>query len=276
MARLPLVLLLVATSAAADPLPKTGDAMALAPYAKLQWNYEAPSDSDAAGKIVIHWFCATTPKAFAKSCDDDLARIINLRDTGKVYVIAYIAGTQRDAKKLDPIRESEGVGRGTVAYGPGVIKLQKQMGITAPTSIVVDVDGKVRAVTTSADINELDARDKLVDSLAGAIKDFTTSYDGPKTAKPGEKFQLSFKVQLANWLSFSNKSPTTFDVTGPKELKCGAAEQKVEGHTLTMTTTCTAPKGVYEAQGHLRFGYATPSGATGAGEDGATYKFEIK
>src|SRR5690349_18356647 len=85
-------------------LPKVGDVLGQsgAPdWPKLTWLYETPSANDAAGRVVVHWFC--TPKISA--CTDDLARIVTLRDTNHVYIVAYINGTQRDAKKLDPIRE---------------------------------------------------------------------------------------------------------------------------------------------------------------------------
>src|SRR5262249_33653534 len=104
-------------SGPAATLPKVGDTLTQGggvDWPKLQWLYEAPSAKDAAGKIVIHWFCQ--PKV--QACTDDLARIVNLRDTSRVYIVAYInAPNSKEAKKLDPIRESEGVGRGTVAFG---------------------------------------------------------------------------------------------------------------------------------------------------------------
>src|SRR5882757_5599894 len=96
-------------SAPATGSPAPGNELALAGNAlwpKLDWLYDVPSPSDAAGKIVIHWFCALKLPA----CVDDLARIVTLRETGKVYIVAYINGTKEQAKKLDPIRESEGVG----------------------------------------------------------------------------------------------------------------------------------------------------------------------
>ncbi len=272
-----LVLALSLTAAAAPTatLPKQGDVLPLAgapEWPKLTWLYDAPSANDAAGKVIVHWFCATKVKA----CVDDLARIITLRDTGKVYIVAYINGGQSDAKKLDPIRESEGVGRGTVAYGPGVAKLVSQMGIkSGEAAFVVDLDGKVKALTSSGDINELDARDSLVTSLAGQIKEFTSSFDGPPTAKPGDKFALSIKIQLASWLAYSQKTPIEFTLTAPKDIKCDKAT-KIDAHTLTATATCSGPKGSYEAQGKIRFGYDAPGGGTGLGDDGTTYKFVIK
>src|SRR5689334_5519038 len=45
--------------------PKPGDVLDLAPAAwgKQAWSFGAPSNNDAAGKVVIHWFC--TPKVSA-------------------------------------------------------------------------------------------------------------------------------------------------------------------------------------------------------------------
>ena len=69
-------------------------------------------------------------------------------------MIAYVNGTKPQAQKLDPIRGSEGVGRGTVAFGPATPKWFKGLGITGPVSIVVDVDGADRpgADLTGADL----------------------------------------------------------------------------------------------------------------------------
>jgi hypothetical protein len=274
-----LVLGLWATTAAAQGMPKPGDALALTAFgdSKIAWTYNAPSTNDAAGRVVIHWFC--TPKVAA--CIDDLARIVTLREAGGVYIVAYINGSQRDAKKLDPIRESEGVGRGTVATGPSVKKLFKQLGIgKGPAAIVVDVDGKVKTVATSGDINELDSRDTIIKSLVDAVKPFTTSNVGPKTAKAGEKLTFNFSVQLASWLSYSQKSPMEFTLQVAKEVKCDSTklsrqQMKITDKTLSATITCTAPRGSYQARGEIRFGYDSPNGAAGLGNDGATWKFEV-
>jgi hypothetical protein len=278
-------LVLFAAAAGAQPaqpkgatLPKAGDAFALAgagEWPKLAWMYAAPSTNDAAGRVVVHWFCSPSPKKVATECADDLARIIGLRDTGHVYVVAYLAGSEREAKKLDPIKESEGIGKGTVAYGPGVVKLMKQLGLTEG-AVVVDVDGTVKVVTTSGDLNELDARDKIVNDLIAGIKDFTTSHDNPATAKIGDKFQLVFKVQLASWLTFNQKNPVElFTVNVTKDVQC-TTSTSIDGHTLVGTATCSGKRGVYEAQSTIRFEYESPSGGHGTGQDGATYKFEIK
>lgn len=269
------------TAAAAQSLPKTGDNLPLTgsgDWPKLTWSYGAPSANDAAGRVVVHWFC--TPGV--SECTDDLARIVTLRENGGVYVVAYINGSQRAAKKLDPIRESEGVGHGTMATGPGVRKLFKQFGIAkGPAAIVVDVDGKVKTVATSGDINELDSRDTIIKGLVEAIKPFTTSNDAPKSAKAGDKLTFTFKVQLASWLTYSKKSPMEFTFQAAKEVKCNATtlrgdQLKIEGKLLTASLTCTAPKGSYQARGEIRFGYDSPNGATGVGNDGATWKFVVE
>lgn len=275
-----LVLGMWATAAAAQGMPKVGDALPLAgagDWPKQTWMYNAPSANDAAGKIVIHWFC--TPRV--SECVDDLARIVTMREGGGVYVVAYINGTQAQAKKLDPIRESEGVGHGTVASGAGVKKLFKQLGIAkGPASIVVDLEGKVKVVTTSGDINELDSRDSIIKGLVESVKAFTTTNEAPKTAKPGEKLVFKLTVQLANWLTFSKTSPMEFTFQAAKDVKCDRTTLKreqleIEGRTLTAKVTCTAPKGVYQARGEIRFGYDSPNGATGLGNDGATWNFTV-
>ena len=59
-------------------------------------------------------------------------------------------------------------------------------------------------------------------------------------------------------------------------MKCEKSSQ-IEGHTLATTATCTGPHGIYEAVLKLRFSYNVPgSTGLGTGEDGATWKFEIK
>jgi hypothetical protein len=260
-------------------MAQPGDMLAINGFldAKMQWTYNAPNQSDAAGRVVIHWFC--TPKVAA--CADDLARLVTLREAGGVYIIAYINGSQRDAKKLDPIRESEGVGRGTLATGPSVKKLFKSLGIAkGPASIVVDVDGKVRTVAVSGDINELDSRDTIIKSLVDSVKPFTTSNQAPKTARAGEKIPFTFTIQLASWLTYSQKTPMEFTLQVAKEVKCDATkltreQMKITDKTLTATITCTAPRGSYQARGEIRFGYDSPTGAAGLGNDGATWKFDV-
>ncbi|HEX5058503.1 MAG TPA: hypothetical protein VFV99_04040 [Kofleriaceae bacterium] len=269
-----LVLVLWATGAAAQGMPKVGDPMTLTGLgdSKLQWSYNAPNANDAAGRVVVHWFC--TPKVAA--CVDDLARIVTLREAGGVYIIAYINGSQRDAKKLDPIRESEGVGRGTVASGPSVKKLFKDLGIAkGPASIVVDVDGKVKLVSTSGDINELDSRDEVIKGLVDAVKPYTTTNKAPTKAKVGEKMTFSITVNLASWLSYSKKSTPQLTFTAAKEVKCEPQHVTQADKAMTVSVTCTAPKGSYQARGDIRFGYDSPNGATGLGQEGATWKFDV-
>jgi hypothetical protein len=268
-----------ASSAAAQSMSKVGDSLSLSPsdWPKLQWAYNAPSANDAAGRVVVHWFCM--PKVAA--CVDDLARIVTLREAGGVYIVAYINGSAAQAKKLDPIRESEGVGRGTVASGAGVKKLFKQLGIAkGPASIVVDVDGKVKAVATSGDINELDSRDTIIKGLVDAVKPFTTANEATKTAKAGEKLTFTITVQLASWLTYGKKPVPEFTFQAAKEVKCDATslkgdQLKIADKTLTATVTCTAPKGSYQARGEIRFGYDSPNGSNGVGNDGASWKFEV-
>ena len=262
-------------------MPANGDSLTVygAPtWIKRDWLYDAPSEADAAGKVLIHWFCA--PKV--KTCVDDLARIVTLKENGRVYIVAHVNGSKGEAKKLDPIRESEGVGQGTVAFGRGVATLMKQLDITGPTSIVVGVDGKVALVTTSPDPAALDARDKKVAELIAGIKEYTlTNSESPKDVKPNDKFTFSMTVNLAKWLTFSGKTARTFKLTAPPDFKCDAKELKneqlkMENNVLTATVSCTAPKGIYEARGELNFGYDTPGGASGLGTEGAKWKFEIK
>jgi hypothetical protein len=244
---------------------------------KLDWMYDIPSFKDATGKVVIHWFCA--PKVPA--CVDDLARIVTMKEnSNRVYVIAYVNGNKGQAKKLDPIRESEGVGRGTVAFGRFVTQLFKTMSIVGPVSIVVDVDGKVAMVSTGSSPPELDARDAKVSALTAAIKEYTTTNEGPKTAKPAEKFQLKISIKLASWLKYTTKTPREFKVTVPKEITCDATtlkgdQVKITDQLLVGMVTCSGPKGSYEARANISFGYDA-SGGTGLGTESANWKFEIK
>jgi hypothetical protein len=261
-------------------LPAVGSELGISgtpSWPKLDWLYDVPAPSDAAGKVVIHWFCA--PKVAA--CADDLARVVTLKENGRVYVIAYINGAKPQAKKLDPIRESEGVGRGTVAFGPGATRLMKNLGVTGPASIVVDVDGKVQLVTTGASPAELDARDAKVNAAIAAIKEYVSSSDGPKTVKPGDKFSLAMSIKLAGWLTYSDKTPRELKLTLPPDLKCDATtlkgeQLKVADKVLTAVVTCSGPRGIYGARGELRFGYDAPGGGTGIGAESAEWKFEIK
>ena len=78
-------LILGVSSAPAAAEPKIGDVMSLQPtdYPKMNWSFGAPSPNDAAGKVVIHWFC--TPKVAL--CIDDLARIVT-QEHGKTLAEA--------------------------------------------------------------------------------------------------------------------------------------------------------------------------------------------
>ena len=207
--------------------------------------------------------------------------MITLRDTGKVYIVAYInAASPAEAKKLDPIRESEGVGRGTVAYGKNVTLLDKQLSITGPASFIVDTEGKVQLVSTATDGAALDARDAKVNELVKGIKDYTSAKEGPATVKPGDKFTLSLKITLANWLVYSTIQPRQFDLTVPKDIKCDATtlkgdQLKLEGHVMTAAVACSGPHGNYEARGTLRFGYDSASGPGFGNVDGVVWKFQI-
>jgi hypothetical protein len=288
---------LVATAAAQTPpapekkedkqalgtsLPAEGETLAVngAPGwpQKLDWLYDIPSFKDATGKVVVHWFCS--PKVPA--CVDDLARVVTIKENSpRVYVIAYINGSKAQAKKLDPIRESEGVGRGTLAFGRHVATLFKTMKVVGPVSIVVDVEGKVAQVVTGSSPTELDARDAKVTALTAAIKEYTMTSDGPKVVKPNEKFQFKITVKLASWLKYSAKTPREFKLTVPKDIQCDATtlkgdQVKMNEQTLTGIVTCSGPRGSYEARGNLSFGYDAPGGGAGLGTESANWKFEIK
>jgi hypothetical protein len=259
-----------------DPLPVAGHAS----WPKQDYLYDVPSQADAAGKVVVHWFCA--PKV--ATCTEDLARVVTLKENGRVYVVAHIAGNRGQAKKLDPIRESEGVGRGTVAFGKGAVSLAKQLGFTGPASIIVGVDGKIALVSTAASPGDLDARDKKVNDLVAGIKEYVAaSSDSPKGVKPNDMFTLSMTVKLSPWLSYSKKTPMGFKLTAPPDFKCDAKELKGDQlkidpaqQTLTAAVTCAAPRGIYEARGELRFGYQTLNNEAGLGTEGAKWKFEVK
>lgn len=264
----------------APALPAVGDRLTpLGPpgWPALQWLYDSPQAAEAAGKIVVHWFCA--PRVDA--CRDDLARIITLKETStRVYVIAYINGDRRDAQRLDPIRGSEGVGRGTVAYGRQLATMFKRLGITSPTTIVASPEYRVEQVTTGAAPGALDARDAKVRALAAAIRDYVAISDGPGQVAAGQSFELALTIKLATWLSPGTK-PAVFQLRAPKDLRCDKTtlrgrELKVSGRTLTAAVHCKGPPGSYQVRGEIDFSYTTATGATGLGSDGASWKFEIK
>ena len=134
-------------------------------WPKQKWLYEAPSSDDAAGKVVIHWFCIGQARRRAPMTSRASSTCAT---TAASTSSRIIDGNATYAKKLDPIRESEGVGKGTVAIGPGVTKLMKQIAVKpGPSSIVADTDGKVAMVTVDSDPNALDARDAEVNKEVG-------------------------------------------------------------------------------------------------------------
>jgi hypothetical protein len=244
---------------------------------KLDWLYDVPSLKDAAGKVVLHWFCS--PKI--PTCVDDLARVVNMKEnSNRVYVIAYINGSKAQAKKLDPIRESEGVGRGTLAFGRHVTTLFKTMKIVGPVSIVTDVEGRIQLVSTGSAPAEMDARDAKIAALSAQIKEYAMTSDGPKSAKAGEKFTLRISIKLAPWLKYNTKTQREFKVMVPKEITCDATtlkgdQVKQTDQMLTGAVTCSGPKGSYELRGNLSFGYDAPGGA-GLGTESANWKFQIQ
>jgi len=260
------------------PLPKVGDSFRdHTAWPALDYLYEAPSATDAAGKVIIHWFCS--PKT--QACIDDLARVVTLKENTSVYVIAYINGTKAEAQKLDPIRGSEGVGRGTVAYGKGVTTLMKGFSIIpGPMSIIEDGEGKVAFEATSGDPSQLDARDAKVGDLQKSMKTFTSTSDGPKAPiKAGDKFQLSLTIKLASYLAYT-KGAADFKLTAPSDIKCDTTalkreQLKIEGGVMTATVNCSATKGVYEARGDIRFEYTTTTGGTGIGNETTKWKFTV-
>jgi hypothetical protein len=267
---------------AAPKLPVVGETLAIngaEGWPAFQWMYEAPNGKDAAGKVVVHWFCA--PKL--QGCTEDLARLMTLKETSTgVYIIAYLDGAKAQVAKLDPIRGSEGVGRGTVGFGPPAAKFFKELKLGGPLSFVVDVDNKVQLVTVGSGVAELDARDAKVKSLVAGVKLHTTTLGGPKTAKAGQKFDLTFTIKLASWLVFSSKPGTNYEWKAivPTDVKCDHTALKGDqlkpvGQTLEVKMTCSGPRGSYEATGQIQFGYDVPSGGSGLGADGGKWKFDL-
>ena len=263
-------------------MPKAGDTLPLDRRRRLA---EADSGrttrrrtNDAAGKVVIHWFC--TPKVAA--CTDDLARIVTLRERRRLHRrVHQRLAARREEARSDPRERRRR--RGTVATGPGVKKLFKQLGIAkGPASIVVDVDGKVKLVTTSGDINELDARDTMVKALVDAIKPFTTRERRPEDGEAEREVRRSrSRSQLANWLTFSKKTPMefTFTVAEGRQVRRDDAQGRPaqdRRQTLTATVTCTAPQGQLPGARRDSLRLRQPERTTGLGNDGATWKFEVK
>lgn len=269
--------ILTSTAAQAD-IPKVGDPMAW-PTVKKFWLDDPPNAADAAGKVVVHWYCS----AKVAECRDDLARLVEMRESNaKVYVIAYIsdAKSKKTVKKLDPIRED--VGTGAVAYGKEVDRLGATIGLPAGGSIVQDVDGKVALIAPSTDPEFLDKRDAKVKELIAGIKEYTSTSKGPSQVKVGEKFSLDVSISLASWLTTTTKSPLEFSLTAPANITCtstklAAKDVKMDARTITAAFYCTAGKaGSYELSASLRFGFETPTKATGVGSDSARFKFTAK
>ncbi len=270
-----LALFAPATPARAEG-PAVGEAW-IWPTAK-DWLEGSPSGSDAAGKVVVHWFC----KPKIEDCKTDLSRMFNMREQGSIYVIAYINGSKRDAKKLDPVRGE--VGAGAVAYGKSVAALFKKMSIGAalPMSIVMDVDGKVALVTHNGDPDQLDARDQKVTALVEAIKTFTVRGTCPATPiKKGERFELTVEANLAGWLDFDVSVQPEINLRLPPDVTCEStvlkgAAIKMTGRTLTAVVGCRGSvKGSYEATGSLRFSYRAANRAVGVGEEAVRWKFSV-
>ncbi|MBP9086825.1 MAG: hypothetical protein KBG15_11945 [Kofleriaceae bacterium] len=280
-----------ATTANAQPSRKTAAAKRLPPAPPMalavgqpwnagtlpQWLGDPPVANDAAGKVTLHWFC----NARVATCKDDLARVLHLREAGKIYVIAYIDGAKRDAGKLDPVRDA--VGAGAVAFGPKVTKLMGFYGMgKGPSAIVVDVDGNVVLISNGGEPEKLDARDKKVNDLVAAIKDFSVTSGGPKASvKTGERFTLSVQVELAAWLTFNRQAITEFALTVSPDFKCDTLALKgdkvtIDGRKLTASIGCVVNgKGSYEARGNFRFGYDSPNGSTALGTDSVGWKFDV-
>lgn len=275
----PLALALVAPRRAAADTPVVGQPW-VAPVIKT-WLSATPSIDDAAGKVTIHWFC----KPKLEACRDDLARIYNMREQQtKVYVVAYINGTIKDARKLDPVRGD--VGAGAVAYGKPVAALMKSMGVgwsALPMSIVVGTDGKVAMFTADSDPEQLDERDAKIATMLAAIHEYTLGSFAPKsTVKVGQAFELGIKLELASWLHYDPARPAVLTVTPPPDVKCDATtvmpdKMKIVGNSLEATIHCTAAvKGSYEAKGMVRFNFVGPRNGVGLGDDGVKWKFEVR
>ena len=269
---------ILSTSAARADIPKVGDPMAW-PTVKKYWLDDPPNAADAAGKVVIHWYCSTKNEV----CKDDLARLVETRESNaKVYVIAYIsdARNKRAAKKLDPIGEEPGAG--AVAYGKEVDRLGATIGLPAGGSIVQDVDGKIALVAPSTDPEFLDKRDAKVKALTDAIKLYTVSSKGPSQVKLNEKFSLDVSISLASWLTTNSKTPLALTLTAPANITCTSTkltekDVKMDARSITASWSCSATKaGSYEMSATLRFGFDTPTKATGVGSDTARFKFTAK
>ena len=270
--------LVASSSVASADVPKVGEPFAW-PTIRRGWVDDPPNASEAAGRVVIHWFCSVK----AAVCRDDLARLVNLRENNsKVYVIAYIsdAKNRRSAQRLDPIREEPGTG--AVAYGKEVDRLAPSLGLPAGGTIVVDVDGRAALVGPSTDPDTLDKRDAKVRALADAIREYKLSRSGPSSVKVGDRFSLEVKVELATWLSYDRKAPFQFVLNAPGTINCtstklGINDVRIDGRIVTGAFSCTATKsGNYELTASLRFGFGAATRGTGVGSDSARWKFQAK
>jgi hypothetical protein len=158
----------------------------------------------------------------------------------------------------------------------------KRMSITGPVSIVVGIDGKIAFVTTGGGPVDLDARDAKVTSLSSAIRDYSSTSEGPKIVKPDDKFRLTMTVKLASWLKYSKRTGAEFKLTSPPDIKCDHTalrgdQLKVTDQAMVAQLSCSGPKGVYELRGTITFGYDNPvGGGGGVGTEIANWKFEIK
>jgi hypothetical protein len=282
MNRIVLCACMLAAGVANAKLPVVGETLPVTGgegWPAAQWLYDSPSAKDALGKVTIHWFCA--PKLVG--CSEDLARLTTLKERSpSVYIVAYIDGTKPQAQKLDPIRGSEGVGRGTVGFGPAITKFFKALAITNAVSFVVDTDNKVQHVSVGTNPSDLDTRDAKVNALVGAIKLHTVAATGPAKVKANEKFELVFTVKLASWLTFSAKPNALYEWSAsfPKDIKCTNTSLKGDamkgsGQSLVIKMACSGPRGSYEGTAQIQWAYDTPSGASGLGADGGRWKFEI-
>lgn len=272
---LPLAAVAMAAPAHAEP-PKLGDPLAW-PTLKT-WLEDPPVANDSAGKVVVHWFCA--PRV--PLCKDDLARLVSLREAGKIYVIAYINGGKRDAAKLDPVRSD--IAAGAVAFGPAVGKLMKSFGFAkGPAAVIVDTNGKIAHLQLTGDPDSLDKRDAKVNELVAAIKEFSVASEGPpEVMKTGDRFDLKITITLAHWLSFNPRAPNEVELALPTELSCDASKLSgdrihLEGQTLSASVACqTKQRGSYEVRAEYRFGYRNANGTLALGSDGIRWKFQVK
>jgi hypothetical protein len=260
-------------AAAMADVPRVGDTLSWPNAAK--WVSEGPVGTDAAGRVVILWFCSVK----VPECADDLARVVELKDAGKVYVIAYIADakSKKAAMKLDPLRDD--VGAGALAFGKDVDRLAATLGLPTGGSIVLDTDGKVALVAPSTEPDFLDKRDAKVKALVDAIKEYTVSTTGGGKVTVGERFNLEVNVVLSAWNTFNAKAPLEIELGALPNVTCTSNKLtttgvRMDARTMTGTFSCIAAKaGSYEAAAQLRFGYTNPRSATGVGADSTRWKF---